>query len=120
MPNHDRRSACVIGGIGDTLGTLPRAARRTITFDRGSEFLAYSHLARTHGIEAYFCDPHAPWQKGGVENTNGRLRRHLPGETDLARITPTDLREIELRMNTTPRKCLGFRTPLEAFTAAAG
>lgn len=120
VPNHDRRSACVIGGIGDTLGTLPRAARRTITFDRGSEFLAYSHLARTHGIEAYFCDPHAPWQKGGVENTNGRLRRHLPGETDLARITPTDLREIELRMNTTPRKCLGFRTPLEAFTAAAG
>jgi IS30 family transposase len=53
-----------------------------------------------------------------VENTNGRLRRYLPGELDIANIPPTSLREIESRMNTTPRKCLGFRTPLEAFAAA--
>ena len=55
-----------------------------------------------------------------MENTNGRLRRHLPGELDLVSITPVRLGEIETRMNTTPRKCLGFKTPLEAFAAAAG
>jgi IS30 family transposase len=36
---------------------------------------AYPLLASQVGAEAYFCDPHAPWQKGNVENTNGRLRR---------------------------------------------
>jgi IS30 family transposase len=54
-----------------------------------------------------------------VENTNGRLRRYLPGELDLATITPAKLHEIESRMNSTPRKCLGFRTPQEAFVAVA-
>jgi IS30 family transposase len=117
IPNSHRRSRDVIGAIGDALITLPPAARRTITFDRGSEFLGYEHLARNHGIDAYFCDPHSPWQKGGVENTNGRLRRYLPGELDLATITRTDLNEIESRLNTTPRKCLGFWTPHEAFAA---
>jgi IS30 family transposase len=120
VPNRDRRSQSVIGAIGDALVTLPPAARQTITFDRGSEFLGYDHLATNHGIGAYFCDPHSPWQKGTVENTNGRLRRYLPGELDLSRITPTYLCEIETRMNATPRKCLGFRTPQEAFAAAAG
>jgi len=72
------------------------------------------------GPHVIFCDPHSPWQKGSVENINGRLRRYLPGELDLSIITPAHLNEIETRMNTTPRKCLGFRTPIEAFAAAAG
>jgi IS30 family transposase len=55
-----------------------------------------------------------------VENANGRLRRFLPGELDLATLTPARLQEIERQMNDTPRKCLGFRTPQEAFTATAG
>ena len=120
IPNHDRRSARVIGAIGEVLAELPATARQTITFDRGSEFLGYAELNRSHGIEAYFCDPHSPWQKGSVENTNGRLRRFLPGELDLATLTPARLHEIERQMNDTPRKCLGFRTPQEAFTAALG
>ena len=119
IPNSDRRSQSVVGAIGDALAALSPAARRTVTFDRGSGFLGYDHLARAHGIVASFCDPHSPWQKGSVENTNGRLRRYLPGELDLANISPTYLCEIESRMNSTPRKCLGFRTLQEAFAAAA-
>jgi IS30 family transposase len=118
IPNHDRRSARVIGAIGEVLAELPPAARQTITFDRGSEFLGYQQLAKGCGIDSYFCDPHSPWQKGSVENANGRLRRFLPGELDLASITPARLQEIEHQMNDTPRKCLGFRTPHEAFAAA--
>jgi IS30 family transposase len=118
VPNRDRRSQSVVGAIGEALVSLPPTARRTITFDRGSEFIGYDHQARKHGMDAYFCDPHSPWQKGTVENINGRLRRSLPGELDLAKITPTYLCEIESRMNSTPRKCLGFRTPLEVFAAA--
>jgi transposase, IS30 family len=120
VPNRDRRSGHVIKAMGDALAALAPAVRRTVTFDRGSEFLGYEHLAKNHNINAYFCDPHSPWQKGGIENTNSRLRRYLPGELDLALVTPIHLQEIETRMNTTPRKCLGFKTPLEAFAAAAG
>ncbi len=60
VPNRDRRSRSVIGAIGDALVNLPPTARRTITFDRGSEFLGYDHLAKSHGMDAYFCDPHSP------------------------------------------------------------
>jgi IS30 family transposase len=120
IPNHDRRSRNVLGAIGDALRPLPARARQTITFDRGSEFLSYQQLAEGCGIATYFCDPHSPWQKGSVENTNGRLRCFLPAELDLATLTPARLQEIEPQMNATPRKCLGFQTPQEAFTATLG
>jgi IS30 family transposase len=120
IANPDRRSRNVLGAIGEALRPLPATARQTITFDRGSEFLGYAELTRSHGIDTYFCDPHSPWQKGSVENANGRLRRFLPGELDLSTLTPARLQEIERQMNATPRKCLGFRTPQEAFTATAG
>ena len=120
VANPDRRSRNVLGGIGEALRPLPATARQTITFDRGSEFLGYAELTRSHSIDTYFCDPHSPWQKGSVENANGRLRRFLPGELDLATLTPARLQEIERQMNATPRKCLGFKTPQEAFTATAG
>jgi transposase, IS30 family len=120
IANPDRRSRSVQGAIGKALGLLPVMARQSITFDRGSEFLAYAELTRSHGIDSYFCDPHSPWQKDSVENTNGRLRRFLPGELDLATLTPARLQEIERQMNDTPRKCLGFKTPQEAFADALG
>jgi IS30 family transposase len=120
LANPDRRSRNVLGAIGEALRPLPATARQSITFDRGSEFLGYAELTRSHSIDTYFCDPHSPWQKGSVENANGRLRRFLPGELDLATLTPARLQEIERQMNATPRKCLGFKTPQEAFIATAG
>ncbi len=60
------------------LRSLPSPARKTITFDRGTEFARYSLLRHQLGMESYFCSLQAPWQKGSVENTNGRLRRFLP------------------------------------------
>ncbi|MEY3233828.1 MAG: hypothetical protein RL230_1099 [Pseudomonadota bacterium] len=97
-------------GIKSKLGPYPAHARRSITFDRGSEFANYSYLKSEIGAEGYFCKPQAPWQKGTNENTNGRMRRFLPRETDLATVTIAD------KMNATPRKCLGFFAPNEAFS----
>jgi IS30 family transposase len=115
LPNGDRRSSAVLAGIAGALRPLPEDARRTITFDRGSEFAGYAALDRHLALASYFCDPHSPWQKGGVENANGRVRRFLPRETGPGALAPASLRRLAERLNDTPRRCLGYRTPREIF-----
>ena len=113
--NNDRRSKPIMDRLIDALGPLPAEARRSVTFDRGLEFVSWRELASGLGAEAWFCDPQAPWQKPTVENTNGRLRRHLPRDTDVLSVPNWAVRAIQDRLNATPRKCLGWRTPAEAF-----
>ena len=97
------------------LRRLPPALRRTLTVDNGTEFARHYQIAARLGIATFFCDPHAPWQKGGIENAIGRLRRPLPRKSDLAAITDRSLDQLVRRYNDTPRKCLGFLTPNEVF-----
>jgi IS30 family transposase len=108
--NPDRQSNALIGRIGQAWQELPEGSCRTITFDRGTEFAAYALLARASGTEAFFCDPHSPWQKGAIENTNGRIRQFLPGDRNLA-----ELQRVTAMLNATPRRCLSYQTPNEAF-----
>ncbi len=115
LPNDDRRSTAVLSGIAGALRPLPEDARRTITFDRGSEFAGYAALDRHLDLASYFCDPHSPWQKGGVENANGRVRRSLPRHREPEALSRVRLRRIADRLNDTPCRCLGYRTPREAF-----
>ncbi len=81
LRNRDRRSSGVLSRIRETFLHLPRHGRQSITFDRGSEFMAWPLLQRHIGLKSYYCDPRSPWQKGTNENTNGRIRRFLPSET---------------------------------------
>jgi len=115
LANADRRSSAVIGAVQTTLSDLPPAARRSVTFDRGTEFMNYPILARDLSVTSYFCDPHSPWQKGAVENTNGRIRRFLPSEAAPDARTHEALRALAERLNDIPRRCLGYRTPGEVF-----
>jgi transposase, IS30 family len=94
---------------------LPPGLRQSLTFDNGTEFVLHYQLNRQLGMATYFCDPHAPWQKGGIENAIGRMRRTLPRKTDLARLSAAQLDALVAAYNHTPRKCLGFRTPAEVF-----
>jgi IS30 family transposase len=95
-------------------GSLPPALRKTVTFDNGTEFARHTALHRL-AITTFFCDPYSPWQKGGIENAIGRMRRFLPRKTDLAFLSPTRFNALVSAYNNTPRKCLDFRTPAEAF-----
>jgi IS30 family transposase len=104
-----------MAGLVRDLGPLPSACRQSITFDRGTEFAGFPGLKQSLGAQSYFCFPSAPWQKGTVENTNGRLRRFLPLDLDVSAKTAEELAALACRMNATPRKCLGFRTPTEVF-----
>ena len=95
--------------------TLPPPLRQSVTFDNGAEFTHHHQLAALD-MKTYFCDRHAPWQKGGIENAIGRLRRALPRTTDLRKLPQKDIHRLAARYNHTPRKCLGFHTPAELFT----
>ncbi len=86
-----------------------------MTQDNGAEFANHRELRDALGINTYFCDPHSPWQKGGIENANGRLRRFLPRQADLRQCSPQQIDAIARGHNHTPRKCLGFNTPAELF-----
>ena len=96
------------------LEPLPAQLRLTLTQDNGPEFFEH-HQLNPIGIKTYFCNPHSPWQKGGIENTNGRIRRYIPSGTDPESFTHEDLQLLADRLNNTPRKCLNFKTPAEVF-----
>lgn len=113
QPN--KAAAPTAATIHRLLARLPSNLRQTITFDNGTEFAHHTVLRDKLDLQTFFCDPHAPWQKGGIENAIGRLRRTLPRKTDLAAITPRQLRHLAQLYNHTPRKCLDFRTPAEVF-----
>lgn len=85
----------------------------SLTYDNGIENKHHKKL----GIPSYFCDPYSSWQKGGVENANKMIRRYLPKKTNLARISQEYLDEIILKINSKPRKILGYRSSLEVARA---
>jgi IS30 family transposase len=105
----DKTAATTTASLLTLLAQLPDHARRSITFDNGSEFVRHDTL----GLSTYFCDPHSPWQKGTVENTIGRLRRDLPRSSKPTDCTERDFNDIINAHNQIPRKCLGYQTPAE-------
>jgi len=113
--NNERSTTHLMNRLMTVMEPLPQPARRSITFDRGIEFRNWRKLEPGIGTEVWFCDPQAPWQKGSVENLNKRARRYLPRDTPVAALSNRNMRAICDRLNGTPRKCLGWRTPTEAF-----
>lgn len=90
----------------------------TITSDNGTEFHSYAQVEAATGALFYFATPHHSWERGTNENTNGLIRQYLPKRTSMAHVTQADLDAIATRLNTRPRKRLGFRTPEECYAEA--
>ena len=93
-------------------------AFRTITADNGTEFHSYAEVEAATGTLFYFATPHHSWERGTCENTNGLVRQYLPKRRSLAQVTQADCEAIAARLNSRPRKRLGYRTPEECYARA--
>jgi IS30 family transposase len=112
---------------GETIAMMMTVFRRldplmrgSITFDNDTCFARHMLLRGLLNATTYFCDAYASWQKGGIENANGRIRRWLPRGVDLDAVSEEDIQDIAMTINLTPRKCLGYKSPVEAFLSELG
>lgn len=115
LKNNDKTSKTVVNKICNKIKKFPKKKFASLTLDQGSEFSSFLAIERLTKCKVYFCDPHSPWQRPTNENTNGRIRRFLPKNFKIDRINQGHLDKIADRMNNTPRKCLGYLTPIEVF-----
>jgi IS30 family transposase len=111
---------CAADAVARCVELVTRHADRvlTITADNGTEFHSYKQVEAATGALFYFATPHHSWERGTNENTNGLIRQYLPKRTSQAHVTQADCDQIAARLNSRPRKRLGFRTPEECYAAA--
>lgn len=106
--------------LRDTIESLPQDLFRTMTFDNGGEGACHTKIRDGYGIETYFCDAYASWQKGGVENMNGLIRQYIPKGANLSKMTDETIYAIQERLNNRPRKNLNYLTPNEVIASLVG
>lgn len=82
---------------------------RTFTLDNGIENMYHEQF----NVDTFFCDPYSPWQKGGIENVNRLIRRHITKGSDISKYSDKYIENICKKLNNTPRKSLGYMTPME-------
>lgn len=102
-------------GFTQNLRPVPALLRKTLTYDRGNEMAEHARLAERLAMRVFVADPYSPWPRGTNEHTNGLLRQSVPKGTDCSGDTQRELNTIAHRVNTRPRKCLNFATPLAVY-----
>ena len=80
--------------ITTAFGSLPGGLRRTLTWDQGKELALHQQITASTGTRVFFCDAHAPWQRGSNENINGLLRDYFPKGTDLSVHTAEEVQRV--------------------------
>ena len=111
----DRTAESMEKAIKQLYEILPKGSFKTATADRGKEFACYKSIEKELGLPIYFADPYSSWQRGSNENSNGLLREFYPKKTDLATVDQDNLIHNLMLINSRPRKCLGWKSAIQAF-----
>ncbi|MBV9479766.1 MAG: IS30 family transposase, partial [Acidobacteria bacterium] len=114
----EKSAAAKQGILVSRLWQFPAYSRKSLTTDNGSENANHAAIQRALSLTMYFCHAFRSWEKGSVENMNGRIRRYIPKGKSMDTVSEEEVWDIEYALNHTPRKCLGFLTPEEALANA--
>ena len=109
----DRLSVTKRDALIRRLRVFPKEIRLTLTTDNGSENSNHKEISEKLELLMFFCHAYHSWEKGTVENTNGRIRRYVPKGMSIDDFSEEYIKEVERKLNSTPRKCLGYLTPYE-------
>lgn len=103
-----------------TVHLLKNEVVHTITNDNSTEFARHKETAKELKTQIYFSKAYRSWERGTNENTNGLLRQYFPRKTEIGYPTKQELKRIAHQLNTRPRKCLGWKTPLQVHKELSG
>ncbi len=115
MKIENRSASEMYRAIKEVYLRYPTNTFKSFTVDRGKEFACYKQVEEELNIPVFFADPYSSWQRGSNENANGLLREFFPKKTDLALTTEEELVSALEKINSRPRKCLGWKTSVDMF-----
>ena len=119
MPTGSKKARSVTDAMITLFEPLKRFVK-TITFDNGKEFAFHEEIAKQLRCDTYFAKPYHSWERGQNENANGLLRQYFPKSMELVEVTGKQVFNAVHKLNSRPRKCLGFKTPYEVFEELTG
>ena len=85
----------------------------SVTLDNDIAFQHHTQLRDKMHIQTYFCHPFHSWEKWQIEYANRLIRRYIPKKSHLANYSQNEIDRILEKINNTPRKCLGWKTPIQ-------
>ena len=92
-----------------------RRPHRSNYNDNGKEFASHVEIATSLRSLSYFAKPYHLWERGLYQHTNGLFRQYFPKGSDLSIVSDADVQRVEDKLNSRPRKILGYKTPHEVF-----
>ena len=119
VPLPGKKAKAVKQAMIDALMPLKKFVK-TITYDNGKEFVQHEEVAKALKCVSYFATPYHSWERGQNENANGLLRQYFPKSMELNNVTEKEVIKAVDKLNSRPRKCLGYRTPYEVFKELTG
>lgn len=111
----DRKVASINRILKSVFGSGQLVAS-SLTIDNDICFRHHRQMSGIIEAPIFFCHPYHSWEKGRVENVNGLIRQYIKKGTDISMVSNNYVREIERKLQTRPRKCLRYKTPLEVMT----
>lgn len=116
----NKTSVATVNAMEKRMSLLPSIMKKTITLDNGSENSDWQMMEEKTKLKTFFAHPYHSWERGSNENANGLLREYFPKGTDFSMISNEEIEAVELRLNSRPRKRLGWLSPLQAMSVALG
>lgn len=111
----DTDAASVRKSFARIIKRIPDDLRLSLTYDQGREMKQHQLLTKETRIKIYFAHKSSPWERGTNENTNGLIRQYFPKSTDFNLVSARQIKNVQNSLNDRPRKCLGYKKPIEVF-----